>query len=332
MISTNSFSKVSRGTQKNLNNINASIKEGKYYEAHQMLHSVSQRYVKQRKINDAIHLLHNGAKSLLNYDQEGSAFDLFKRLIHIYNNENVIVTEESVGRLIDILNSFKSINQFTDDAMKLSISWSIKNGKNQFGDQSIHHAYGLKCLKEKKYYNAESHFVFGNLDSAKALGIMEYQWSTEKYSEDYGYFISRAVLQYLAIKKLSHARTCLSSFCDKIKTNIKNEDEKSKIIVHNTNNVDIYSSSLLNFCQVLILIIERENTINHFQQVCQKYQDILINTDPFLSELVDHIAEIFFNIKKQKPHNMFEDLINSIFAPVGDNNALTSESDNNALD
>jgi hypothetical protein len=64
MISTNSFSKISRGTQKNLNNINNSIKEGKYYEAHQMLHSVSQRYVKQRKINDAIHLLHNGAKSL----------------------------------------------------------------------------------------------------------------------------------------------------------------------------------------------------------------------------------------------------------------------------
>lgn len=58
--------------------------------------------------------------------------------------------------------------------------------------------------------------------------------------------------------------------------------------MHNTNNVDIYSSSLLNFCQVLILIIERENTINHFQQVCQKYQDILINTDPFLSEVIKY--------------------------------------------
>lgn len=32
-------------------------------------------------------------------------------------------------------------------------SWSIKNGKNQFGDQSIHHAYGLKCLKGKIYIN-----------------------------------------------------------------------------------------------------------------------------------------------------------------------------------
>jgi len=324
MISTNSFSKVSRGTQKNLNNINNSIKEGKYYEAHQMLHSVSQRYVKQRKINDAIHLLHNGAKSLLNYDQEGSAFDLFKRLINIYNTENVIATEESVGRLIEILNSFKSVNQFTDDAMKLSIAWSIKNGKTQFGDKSIHHNYGLKCLKEKKYYNAETHFVFGNLDSAKALGIMAYQWSTEGYSNDYGYFIARAVLQYLAIKKLSHARTCLSSFCEKIKTN------KPDSIVHNTNNVDLYSSSLLNFCQVLILIIERENTIEQFQQICQKYEELLFKTDPFLAELVEHIAEIYYNIKKQKPHNMFEDLINSFFAPPPVDNALTS--DNNALD
>lgn len=324
MIATNTFSKISRGTQKNLNNINASIKEGKYYEAHQMLHSVSQRYVKQRKINDAIHLLHNGAKSLLNYDQEGSAFDLFKRLIHIYETENVIVTEESVGRLIEILNSFKAINQFTEDAMKLSITWSIKNGKSQFGDQNIHHAYGLKCLKEKKYYNAENHFVFGNLDSAKALGIMEYQWSTENYSDDYGYFIARAVLQYLAIKKLTHARTCLSSFCDKIKTN------KSDCIVHNTNNVDIYSSSLLNFCQVLILLIEREDTIHQFEQVSQKYSDVLIKTDDFLYELVENIAEVFYNIKKQKAHNVFEDLINSFFAPAPNDNAITS--DNNALD
>jgi len=46
--------------------------------------------------------------------------------------------------------------------------------------------------------------------------------------------------------------------------------------------------------------------------------------------LVEHIAEIFYNIRKQKPHNMFEDLINSFFAPAPTNNALTS--DNNALD
>jgi len=46
--------------------------------------------------------------------------------------------------------------------------------------------------------------------------------------------------------------------------------------------------------------------------------------------LVDHIAELFYNIKKQKPHNMFEDLLNSFFAPSPANNALAS--DNNALD
>lgn len=55
--------------------------------------------------------------------------------------------------------------------------------------------------------------------------------------------------------------------------------------MHNTNNIDIYSSSLLNFCQVLILIIERENTINQFQQVCHKYQELLLEKDPFLSEV-----------------------------------------------
>jgi len=86
--------------------------------------------------------------------------------------------------------------------------------------------------------------------------------------------------RYLAIKKLSHARTCLSSFCDKIKTN------KSDCVIHNTNNVDLYSSSLLNYCQVLILIIERENTIEKFQQLNQKYEEIIYKTDPFLTEVI----------------------------------------------
>jgi len=46
--------------------------------------------------------------------------------------------------------------------------------------------------------------------------------------------------------------------------------------------------------------------------------------------LVERIAELYYNIKKQKAHNMFEDLINSFFAPPPANNSLTS--DNNALD
>jgi len=87
--------------------------------------------------------------------------------------------------------------------------------------------------------------------------------------------------RYLAIKKLSHARTCLSSFCDKLKTN------KSDCVVHNTNNVDLYSSSLLNFCQVLILIIEREDTIEQFQQLHQKYEELLVKTDSFLVEVIN---------------------------------------------
>jgi len=52
----------------------------------------------------------------------------------------------------------------------------------------------MRYFRNKHYFDAESSFIYGNAESAKAYGIMAWQWSQEGYVQDVGYFICRAVL------------------------------------------------------------------------------------------------------------------------------------------
>ncbi len=49
-----------------------------------MYHSVSQRYLKQKKFQDAIDLLFDGCKNMIQYQQLGSVIDLTERLLEVF--------------------------------------------------------------------------------------------------------------------------------------------------------------------------------------------------------------------------------------------------------
>jgi hypothetical protein len=60
------------------------IEEGQYYEAHQQLRVVSQRYMKAGAHDAAIEILCAGARALLDAGQSGSGADLCLLLIEVY--------------------------------------------------------------------------------------------------------------------------------------------------------------------------------------------------------------------------------------------------------
>ena len=60
------------------------IEEGQYYEAHQQLRVVSQRYMKAGAHDAAIEILCSGARALLDAGQSGSGADLCLLLIEVY--------------------------------------------------------------------------------------------------------------------------------------------------------------------------------------------------------------------------------------------------------
>ena len=85
------------GVNRVLQKIQASVQAGNYYEAHQMYHSVSQRFLKQKKISDAIDLVQDGAIQMLRHDQSGSALDLCSRMIDIFESFKLGVNDETRG-------------------------------------------------------------------------------------------------------------------------------------------------------------------------------------------------------------------------------------------
>ncbi|KAJ1548064.1 hypothetical protein HK096_005994 [Nowakowskiella sp. JEL0078] len=190
-----------KGVDKVLNKLAASVALGNYYEAHQMYHSVcqrmhlivTQRYLKQNKISDALDLLQSGVKNLLKYSQVGSASDLCQRLLDIFVDKEIKVTDDSLARIIDIFQDYPVSDPSCKDFVRNALRWSTKFSQYPSGDPSLHHVFGLKFYKDCDFYEAEAHFALGNVDSARAAGHLAWEWGSEKHVEDPGYFVARIV-------------------------------------------------------------------------------------------------------------------------------------------
>jgi hypothetical protein len=68
---------------KQLQNLEAALKSGEYYEALQMYHSVCQRLLKKQKVDEAAKLLQEGAMIMLDYRQYQIALDLIERMLKL---------------------------------------------------------------------------------------------------------------------------------------------------------------------------------------------------------------------------------------------------------
>ncbi|KAJ3052530.1 hypothetical protein HK097_006096 [Rhizophlyctis rosea] len=308
------------GVEKTLQKLKKSVEDGNYYEAHQMYHSVSQRYLKQKKFDVALELLHQGAKNMVAHNQLGSAMDLVQRLIDVYDQENMDVNESTRGRLLDIFQEMPLQTQTCDEYVRLCIKWSARHGPCPQGDPLIHHAFGSRYYSVKQYYDAENHFIYGTLDSAKATGHMTWEWSGEGYHDDRGYFLLRSVLQYLALKKLAHATALFDIFTKLLIT--ESPSDKSLPLSFTPSSpsdpprgteVALYKSSSINFAQFLILCVERGSP-EHFITLRNQYRNVL-SFDGWLGAVFEVVAEVWYDLGPKKPVNPFEDIMKSLFAP-----------------
>jgi hypothetical protein len=73
------------------------IEEGQYYEAHQQLRVVSQRYIKAGDYNSAIEILSSGAQALLKAGQSSSGGDLCLLLVDVYRTAKLAPDAISKG-------------------------------------------------------------------------------------------------------------------------------------------------------------------------------------------------------------------------------------------
>ncbi|KAI8999787.1 hypothetical protein BC832DRAFT_616368 [Gaertneriomyces semiglobifer] len=304
-----------RGVDRVLKKLATAVQDGNYYEAHQMYHSVSRRYLKQGKVTDAVELLYQGAKNMLVKDQLGSAADLAQRLLEVYDSKHVPMDERSRGRLLDLFHHFPPHTSQCDDYVKLCLRWSTASSCPA-GDPQLHHAFATRYYATHHYYEAETHFLYGSLDSAKLYAKMCWEWALEGYTTDKGYWVTRGVLGYLALRKLAHARALLSAFTALATTTADLQaipiPTASTTTTGATGVVHLYRASpLLNYCQLVVLTVEKDAR-DGFWALRRQYREV-IDADEYLAVLVGRVAEAWFPSEKRS--NPLEDMMKSLFGP-----------------
>ncbi|KAJ3167843.1 hypothetical protein HK101_011698, partial [Irineochytrium annulatum] len=182
----------------------------------------------------------------------------------------------------------------------------------------------------KLYYDAESHFVYGTLDSARAAGHMAHEWGSQNYCSDAGYFIARVVLQLLAQRKLQKAHAAFTTFLNLYTTahpadiiarvpfkpveSMANGEARTELVV--------LGSRLTNFSHLLLLCVQR-GAADQFANVRAQYRTSL-SLEGYLYELLDRVADVWFGLGPKKQPNIIEDLMKSMFAgPSASGGAIT---------
>ncbi|RKP26175.1 hypothetical protein SYNPS1DRAFT_14561 [Syncephalis pseudoplumigaleata] len=294
------------GTNKVLLKLKKSVEAGDYYEAHQMYRTVCNRQAKQYE--RAIELLSSGATLLLEHKQYSSGVDLSHYLLDVYQQTSTPVNKDTLGLVVALIGKVPSTVKARKQLIAAAIQWTAKHGHAPNGHMELHDYVGHLYRQEGNYAEAEKHFFLGSDRSAAAWGDMLYEGSMGASDITRGNYIARPVLQYLCEKNLSGAQAALTAFMARLKA----EDAAATA----TMTIDIFRPPLVNFCQALVLLVQRDAR-DLFTMLRNRYRAELREEKVF-DEMLDNIGHIYFNIplpaSGNQQMNMMQQMLQGILA------------------
>ncbi|THH29428.1 hypothetical protein EUX98_g4772 [Antrodiella citrinella] len=310
-----------------LNAILPLIGSGQAYEAHQKARTFAARYAKSSQYDTAIDVLFQSARELLKAGQPGSGTDLTAFLLDVYESKGEIVTDESRGRLTQLIALTGPSGAWRKTSIDKCIAWSAKHGPYPAGDPDLHHYVGELLYKEGAFDLAESHLLAaGKRDSARILAQMFVDWSEEGGSP--GIFALRGTLPYLQNGNILAARTFLAHFVSQYSSKHsdlvavqepiilvgKTEDERDEITFTN--------DSVLNFAQLAVRTCQRAHGEKNkaireaWVRLCGTYQSKGgIVAKPEVRRVLTELSELYFAIPPPRAQqaNPFGDVMSAMF-------------------
>ncbi|KAF7317170.1 hypothetical protein HMN09_00451900 [Mycena chlorophos] len=222
------------------------------YEAHQKARTFASRYVKSGQHDVAIDVLFQSARDLFKAGQAGSGVDLTGFLLEVYDAKGEAVTDESRGRLTQLIALAGSEGAWRKTIIDKSLAWSTQNGAVPAGDAELHHYVGELLYKEGSFEAAEPHFLASSKrDSARLLAEMFLEWSTADPSS-HGAFALRGTLPYLLNGNILCARTFTSRFASSLP-----RTTDAPLPVGPTAEVVLVTDPVVNFAQLAVLTCQR---------------------------------------------------------------------------
>jgi hypothetical protein len=300
---------ASRNIEKTRARLQQRIAEGSYYEAHQQIRVLSQRYTKAKNYNAAIEILRSGAQSLLKAGQTGSGADVCLLLVEVYKNAQLEPTALSKSRLFELISMLPAEEPSRKRFINESVVWTCKFGQYPAGDPELHHFVGNLYAQEDEVAEAERHLLLGSRESADVLANFLYEWYQQDQAHTAPLYAARAVLPYLLIGNLRDASRSLEVFTRKLLEN--NPSLARQEVSSSGADLSVLPSlPLLNYLSFLVLAVQKGGA-DVFRTIRAHYTSNLKET-PTWDEALEQIGEMYFGIPVKRGHNLF-DMMGSLF-------------------
>ncbi|CDF87251.1 BN860_02190g1_1 [Zygosaccharomyces bailii CLIB 213] len=297
--------------ERTLQRFRSKIEAGDFYEAHQTLRTIANRYVRAKSYQDAIDLISEGSFSFLKAGQGGSGTDLVFYLLEVYDLAQVTVNDSSVSRLVKLLVAIDPQEPNLKDVITGMNNWSIKFSDFKFGDPFLHNVIGTKLIEGGYPYDAERYLMLGTHESVQKYVNLIWEWFTqENDSASVGDFLSRLIFNYLFVSNIAWAYEArdkfLQLFVDKFSPEVQYMDKKGFKLFFFEQYAD------LNFLQLLLLTCQTKNKdlfVNlreHYSGSSQKYTNEL-----------EFLGQEYFGIVAKKQSNFLQDMMAGILGGPG---------------
>ncbi|KAJ8966661.1 hypothetical protein NQ314_003389 [Rhamnusium bicolor] len=290
-----------RGVSRVLEKLEKSVKDGNYYEAHQMYRTLYFRYLGQKKYKELKDMLYNGSILFLEHDQQLSGADLAILLIEV-----LVKSEEDdciiwTTKLSKIFSKISPSTPERDTFLAHAIRWSSRGSSR--GHPLLHQNVALIYWEEKNYALARHHFIHSQDGKSCAKLLIEFQ-STQGFKCEADLFIAQAVLQYLCLKNKNTANQTFSSYTEQHPRIRKSGPP--------------YLLPLLNFIWFLLQAIESQK-LQTFAVLCEQYEPS-IKRDPCYIQYLDKIGQLFLGLKppQQQRGGLFGNFLESFLSGLDD--------------
>ncbi|RLV95250.1 Golgi to ER traffic protein 4 [Spathaspora sp. JA1] len=299
----------------------AKIDSGSFYEAHQTLRTIANRFIKGNQPQLAIQLLSKGASILTIHKEYASASDLIGYLVQVYVDFGISVDDKSAKmKLIDLVSGLPPSEPSLVELSTQCLKWSSSNGGAaalKFGDCQLHHVFGTMFLKrveeeetddnvnKSKYFAlAEIHLVLGTFDSVPLYVNYLIRCSEANPDTDPGVFLSRAIINYLYLNNIKFAQEAQDLFVKKLNGGIP------------TNGINYFDDyPLVNFIQLLLVVFKKEHASNsnQFMRLYTQYKPVLNNYG--ILAAIEYLGRTYFQLRlgQQQQGNMLANLMGGLF-------------------
>ncbi|ABN67090.2 predicted protein [Scheffersomyces stipitis CBS 6054] len=300
--------------QRSLQRFQSKIDGGAFYEAHQTLRTITNRYVKAKQYQEAIDLLYQGSSILSKNKEYASSSDLISYLIQVFVESGVTVADNKdlKLKLIELITHLPDSDPSLNDLAKQALKWSQgKDEKDKFGDVDLHHIFGAKYLNYLKNDNGETikndderqkvfavtelHLILGTYESLPLYVNYLYQWAQVDTSIDAGLFLSRAVINYAYLKNIKFANEAKDLFLKQL-----SEDKSgSDTIVEGQTEIVYYEQfPILSFLQLLLVTLGKQNDSSNGQKFVKLYNHYKVTLSAAdLLPPVEYLGKLYFGLK-----------------------------------